>query len=764
MAIICIPREEANKIKKGIKNGDINIAKMFDMTSEQRLNLFRKYSDEEMAKFLNKNFEKAMVSNKETAIIDWAKKFKGDIEMSTKDITDQIEGVGDLLSKVDSIEKIEDIIAQKIGIRITDEEFEKLNEYSNELKKLKSDKDGGQILDNYGNPTQEYFKKRNELEEYMQSLNPSKKVSVAVGVIGRGNMLFNVAPVALNIESNTLMGITGAVERRILSGRIGGLNSKEIIPFAKYITDMYIKTGYDLSSMQDLQSDFIVRGETITHTEGKGTTRALGRFYKKFIFQFAQGVPDIYSQAITFADTANMESSRMAKAEGLKGQEAKNRALEIMKDSFAVYPKTMEGESIREKAKAEALYRTWKNRSFYSDAGLGARKFITEYTGEVGLGEALIPFVKTPANVVGAGIDYSGGLGVRGVAQLVEAWKNRNYSGSKENLKKAGVYFGRLGLGMLFTIFLASRIRDDDYMPDYLSSSSDEKKFAKQYDIPFNSIKIGNKWVSFDYFGAFAAPLKSYIHARKYGKGGGDKLKKYLFAVGQQVITIPGFQDLMELFSNIKANVTSEKKQNEIFQTITKFGSDFVSSRFIPSILNVIAKGLDQYERETKGVFDTAQSKIPILRNGLKEKANIFGDKIKTQPFLSNLMFGARVKSVVEGNDVYDELERLLEQGELPTLSDIKQTSSKVELMRNSLGKEDFNRMLEDFYKLYNESSSKLIDDDFVHKTERESKRIIYSKLSDEEKKTSWNNMMDNVLIKIVNDYGYEKYKKKSSK
>ena len=751
MAIICIPREEANKIKIGIKNGDINIAKMFDMTSEQRLNLFRKYADEEMAKFLNKNFEKAMVSNKETAIIDWAKKFKGDVEMSTKDITDKIQDVGDLLSKVDSVEKIEDIIAQKIGIIITDEEFKRLNEYSNELKKLKIDENGNQILDSYGNPTQEYFKKRNELEEYMQSLNPSKKVSVAVGVIGRGNMLFNVAPVALNIESNTLMGITGAVERRILSGRIGGLNSKEIIPFAKYITDMYIKTGYDLSSMQDLQSDFIVRGETITHTEGKGATRAIGRFYKKFIFQFAQGVPDIYSQAITFADTANMESSRMAKAEGLRGKEAKQRALEIMKDSFAVYPKTMEGESVRERAKAEALYRTWKNRSFYSDAGLGARKFITQYTGKIGLGEALIPFVKTPANVVGAGIDYSGGLGIRGVAQLVEAWKNRNYSGSKENLKRAGVYFGRLGLGMLFTIFLASRIKDDDYMPDYLSASSDEKKFAKQYDIPFNSIKVGNKWVSFDYFGAFAAPLKSYIHARKYGNDG-NRLKKYLFAVGQQVITLPGFQNLMELFSDIKANVTSEKKQNEIVQTITKFGSDFVSSRFIPSILNVIAKGLDQYERETKGVFDTAQSKIPILRNGLKEKVNVFGDKIKTQPFLSNLMFGARVKSVVEGNETYDELERLLEQGSLPTLSDIRQTSSKVELMKSSLGEEKFNKMLEDFYEKYKKETDSLID------------KRSYLKLNDEEKKDEWNSLMDKILTDIVNDYGYKKYKKRADK
>lgn len=748
MAIICIPREEANKIKKGIKNGDINIAKMFDMTSEQRLNLFRKYADEEMAKFLNKNFEKAMVSNKETAIIDWAKKFKGDVEMSTKDITDQIQSVGDLLSKVDSVEKIEDIISQKIGIRITDEEFKRLNEYSNELKKLKLDESGNQILDNYGNPTQEYFKKRNELEEYMQSLNPSKKVSVAVGVIGRGNMLFNVAPVALNIESNALMGLTGAVERRILAGRMGGYNPKEIVPFAKYIVDNYIKTGYDLSSMQDLKSDFVVRGETITHTEGKGKTRAIGRFYKKFIFQFAQGVPDIYSQALTFGDTANMESSRMARAEGLKGKEAKERALEIMKDSFSVYPKTQEGESIRQKAMAEALYRTWKNQSFYSNVGLGARKFITEHTGKVGLGEALIPFVKTPANVIGAGIDYSGGLGVRGIAQLIEAWKNRNYSGSSENLKKAGNYFGRLGLGLLFTIFLASKIKDDDYMPDYLSATSDEKKFAKQYNIPFNSIKIGKKWVSFDYFGAFAAPLKSWIHARKYGKDGGDKVKKYMLAVGQQVISLPGFNDLIENLSGLKDTLTAPGKQNKIGESITKYGADFVSSRFIPSIVNVIAKGLDQYEREIKGPLDATISKIPILRNGLKEKVNIFGDKIETQPFLSNLFFGARVKSIVDGNEVYDELERLLEQGELPTLSAVQETSSKVKIMREKLGKEEYDKMLNEFYTKYKKETEKLID----------SRK--YVKANDEEKRDMWNKTMNDILTDIVNKYGYKKYKK----
>jgi hypothetical protein len=752
MAIVCIPREEANKIKQGIKNGDINIENMFGMTSEQRFSMFRKYVDESMAKFLNVNFERAMISNKKTAMIDFAYKLGGKMDISKDDITKQIDEVGDILNNTDSIEKIEDIISQKIGIKVTQEEFDKLNKYSEELKSLRFDEKGEEVLDKYGNPNNEYFVKRNEMEEYMQSLSPDKKIAVAIGVIGRGNMLFNVAPIALNIESNTLMGLTGAFERRITRGYIRGLNIDQIIPYAKYIVKMYAKTGYDLSSMQDLRSDFVVRGEKITHTEGKGITRWIGRQYKKFIFQWAQGVPDIFSQALTFADVANMESSKIAKKEGLRGKEAKARALEIMKDSFAVYPKTEDGMTVREAARAEALYRTWKNQSVYAEAGLGARDFISKITGKMGVGEGLIPFIKTPANVAGAGIDYSGGLGIRGVLQVVEAIRNRRYFGSKENLQRAGVYFARQGLALLFVALLASMFDDDDYMPDYLSATADERKFAKQYNIPFNSVKIGNKWVSFDYVGAYGAPLKAWLHARKYGKGGSDTFKKYGLAVGQQLISFPGFNNLMKLGDDLKNNLTSTSKQDQLEEIVAKFGIDFVSSRFIPSILGNMAAGLDQYERETKTLLGGIQSKIPGLRFSLKEKINVFGDPIKTQPFLSNVFFGARVKQIVEGNPVYDELERLLEQGELPTLSEVQKNSDRVKLMKEKLGEEEFNEMLDKFYSKYKEESADLID----------SRK--YEKATDEEKKELWNSLMNDILTDTVNKYHYKRIKREKDR
>jgi len=645
----------------------------------------------------------------------------------------------DPLSKVKVNDKIMEKVRQEA--KITDQEMGKIMEFSKDLKLLRTK------TDKWGNPDIEYFKKRHELVDWLNYINPRSNLDVAVGVIGRGSMLFNLKTPLLNIESNTLWGAEGVLERRLLGLQFNAPNTKEVIDFTKHNTKLYTKTGTDLIILDDVVGDYVVRGETITHSQGGGLIRKYGRFMETYSFRYGQGVPDIFAESFHFADYLNLESYKIAGREGLRGKERQQRALELMKDAMNIKPETSLGQDLRVKARAEALFYTWKNKSKFSDLGIASRKIINQFGNIFGLshklGEAIAPFVKTPANIIGVGVDMSGGYGFKGANEIYKAYKTRDINSvSQEHLHDGIRYFTRLGMGAIITAIIGNMIKDQDYMPDYYSATQDEKNFAKQFNIPFNSVKVGSKWVSFDYFGAFGAPLKAYIHARKYGDTPINKLYQYSLAVGRQIMTFPGFQNLAEFMDSSWKQVTNKKDTKSLVDNFYNGTMDFMSSRFIPSILGDFAKAIDESEREAKGLGKIT-AKLPKLRETLPERINNFGENVQTQPFLSDLLFGARVKTTRD-DPTYNELERLLEQGELPSLSDITKTSTRVKKMQEQLGEVKFREMI-----LYFGGKFKI-------ELDREISKNSYKRLSDEDKKDRIIAIKNSILDDTLDKFGYK--------
>ena len=66
-----------------------------------------------------------------------------------------------------------------------------------------------------------------------------------------------------------------------------------------------------------------------------------------------------------------------------------------------------------------------------------------------------------------------------------------------------------------FAFALSSLIDDDDYIPDYDLLLQGERNLVKAKNGVFNAVKIGNKWVSLDYFGPFAMPLAAVLNAKR---------------------------------------------------------------------------------------------------------------------------------------------------------------------------------------------------------------------------------------------------------
>jgi len=247
MTTLCIPKKVAARMKIALRKGSINIATLADMKeSSKRRAAFREIvGDDVLAKWVNTEFEKALVSNKQDAMLEWAKKtFVGKRKNAYEGVTKKIRE----LKNVNAFNNAayEDLVMDKLGANISLEDANKIVKKAEALQKLQSPQLGDPI--NYKEETIEYFTKKKELEDLMYSIGPHSKMAVLTQTIFRGNMLFSGKSPVLNVISNTTGGIIKLIERRLFAKRPMGLNGDIAWEYVKMVNKIYAKSGYDISS------------------------------------------------------------------------------------------------------------------------------------------------------------------------------------------------------------------------------------------------------------------------------------------------------------------------------------------------------------------------------------------------------------------------------------------------------------------------------------------------------------------------------------
>lgn len=745
----CLPKEIADTLKAQAVAGKIDIAKMYEMNSSQRSALFETWVDKETAQQINAGFEEAMVSEQQTALKNWAKNtFSGSEKVAgrKKDVYDKIDRLSELgvLTPENSEAFLSDLVAMKLGATITAQEASEIASKASKLQELAKD------TSEFGTPTVEYFKARDDIENYIQSLNPSSRTKVATSVIGRGTMLASIKSPVLNIESNTIQAFLTASERRIRERNFNGSNNSYAGQYIKFVNKVYKETGYDITRMRSLQGDQKIRGEKIITTQGKGKVRKIARIYEDVVFKNLMGFPDVAFSAVHFADSANLASTAIARGEGLKGKAMKERALAIFKDSTAIYPQTPEGQKVREQATADAEYATYTNDSTYSDVALGIRKILNTASGDLRMGDQLMPFVKTPANVVGAGIDYSGValpldtlLRVAKVAKQVKDGETlseatlESFSGYSKKLVRAG-------LGTTLAMIISSWFEPEDFIGEYPVSQK-ERELLELQNATTNSVKIGDKWVSLDYFGALGTPLVAMLYAKKYGKGNTkDTIASYYIGAGRQVAKIPGLEIGKDVFETL--NRTKFEGVKAVSDPLKKGAVDYVRSRTIPAIIYDLAKMTDNYERtaDRDKPLTSIKSSIPGVRQELPTRKTVLGKDVETENPLSVLLFGSRVKTV-KSSPVIDEISRLAETGNLPSITDYAKTSDRFKELKKQIGDEKFIE------------AEKFLGETLNERLEKEINRGGYKRATDEDKAKRVNKIKQDALDKTLKKYRYKK-------
>lgn len=684
MATFCLLKEQIDTLKAKLR--EVGAGKLVAMSSKQRLDFFTEALGATAGKELAVSFERALISKQQGALKNWAKNVFTEKEKSDPRYQD-------IIGKIDRLQKegalnpvavdqyLEQLVSTSLGLELKPEEIQKINELSQKIQTAAE-----LPADNiFGIPNIEYFKAREEMNNYLQSITEAPLLDVISGIIGRGNLLASIKSPVTNVVSNITGFLSERVVRRMVARKASGVNSDLVTPFIKHAYKVYKETGYDVVRMLQLQDESKTLGEGRTTTQGEGNIRKVARFYEDVVFKKAMGTPDVLFAAATFADSLNVNSTKLADLEGLSGEEHKKRARELFLEATALNPNAKtEPVALREQAISDALYATYQDQSWIAETTLKIRRFLDDVSGGLNLGTNLEPFVKTPANVVKTTIEYSGGTLPFVVIRLSSAISDAR-NGNPETLRSLMRTAVRSGIGLTTAFLIASMIDEDDYIPDYAFADARQKELVRLNNAAYNSIRIGDTWISLDYFGVLGASIAGFANAKRTGSA-----IDFSQGVIGQLSRLPVINKVHDIWKWYEETKRYQKTGEELLNEAVGDLVNNVYVRTVPMIISDMAKATDDSQRldNYDEWYDNILMNVPYMRESLPPKYSDLGEVVPTENALYTIFFGARVKSATD-NVVVDEINRLHGENVEVTLS-----ASKMQEMvaaKNILSTEEYN-------------------------------------------------------------------------
>lgn len=708
-----------------------------------------------LAKKQTKNLENAMGNS---PLMELTARLDADIKALQKDVASKAtdeektkafkEGVKAIAEKYQGLEQpdlvlnqvdwsneeladdyIETKVKEKLGIALPKETAKAFIQTARELDTLSRQRD------EMGNPVDAFFAKKDELERMRNSHTPTSRTKVLISTIGRANMLTAPSTSVLNVVSNSLnYGAENVVRKvgNILEGKTNdNIVSKDLKDkYRAKAWKVFWETGYDMSFMSSLLDERLYKGESISHSEGDGAIRAVGRWSEKYVFSRLISTPDIYVKSVIgFTDYVGNEATDIAYKEGLTGDKAKARADELFKDAIKIEPETEQGKQIRAKAQTDALILTFQQDTKFARMLLDVRNAINKGTGDIGIGDILSPFIKTPANIISMGFDAAVGPFASPV-NLIGALndiKAKNYRSAR--VLQAAKQTTTATLAYTVIALLASMlIDDDDYIPDYAQLTQKERAAVRAKGGSFGSIKVGGEYISTDFFGPFEMPLVTFLNTRRTG----NLIKGIAGGVASKAIDAPVLKDILGSSEAIKEMTTSK---DDIISAIGENVANAAITRLTPNALNTMAKIIDGKERKTNTVAEKIAARIPFVRNQLPERLSVATGEAQEIQRLNTLLLGSRGK-YEETAPLATEISRLASAGVAVNIVDPTRSGELA--------------------KLSDEEKSRIQDmfaTEFAKKASKEIARPSYRRKSDEDKKDALDDVRKSVVSDIKRKY-----------
>lgn len=633
MAAWCLPREYASEFLKALQSGAIDPSKLMDMTSAERRAFFEGIVGKDYAQEVNAQFEsKLLLKDQQRGLVTWAKKIAGISPAVRAGLVEKINKLDRVLNPAEEKEFLADLAAKKLGTEVTAEEAGKIFALAQ-----KAAQDRTAPTENLSGVSDEYLKSAGDLQHYINSLkpvHPLASIGKNIAIIARNDLLLNPSTPIKTTTGQVINSAMDMATRRLSTLSLRGQNPELVSVANKQAWKTFRATGLNTASMESL-TDTGILGEKnrfdvpegmlsshpIVHAVEAGV-RNLARASNKVAIDWEHNITFTKFYQKAFYDMTNIGASNIAKAEGLSGSALKARAADIFKDAAKIQPETDAGALVRMEGQKQAARVTSTNETLISRLALGVKDALNKAV--YGLGDALMPIAKIPANIIWNGIENAGvglPLGVKDIFQgrvkIQSADLPTRYEGMAQfsgGIQKIARTFGTIAVAAYFSSLLTKQdFRSDNYGNHF--------------------VKIGGVWINTEYISAISPALSGMMSVRKDGKEGEGitaELSHYTSGALQGLKSAPGIDELSSL-------VQSATNPNYV-TGVKKYLSDFFTARGIPAFISNLLKnrpidrlffgahGVETPEQVSQDVRDRAAQRA---KN--HPKRDVWGEAINVQ-------------------------------------------------------------------------------------------------------------------------------------
>lgn len=399
--------------------------------------------------------------------------------------------------------------------------------------------------------------------------------------------------------------------------------------------------------------------------KGIDTSRQAGKFElpngQVFENPVLQGVQKALDLGLKAPDRAFYE---MAYRESLMGQVKASGQRKITPEMRAI-------------AHGDALYKTFQDESVTAKAFMGLKKVLNQLsspltgTEDFGLGNLILNYPKTPANLLNRAVAYSPAGFVKSAWEVVRPMIGREFNQKSfvESIGRAttgtgGAFMFGAALGKLG---IASGEQDDDkdiaaaqkgagLGPNRINATALMRFTLKGFDPKEAKPKKGDFIVSYDWFQPLAVPFSAGVN---YGKGG--KLDDRKLGEVKQFISAAttGADTLAE--QPLVSGVTRAFRSQDPIKGLEATAAGLPAS-LVPTALNQVNQLIDNTAKETGDAsavqqgLNQARAKIPGLAQTLPARRTPSGKPQEVYQGGSNNLFNVALNPAFVTQYQPDEL------------------------------------------------------------------------------------------------------------
>ena len=309
---------------------------------------------------------------------------------------------------------------------------------------------------------------------------------------------------------------------------------------------------------------------------------------------------DEFFKAVARRSELAGQAVRIARREGLRGEDGKRRALELIANPT---------DEMWESAFDYARYAT-----FQRPLGEAASK-VSAFTQALPATKAILPFVRTPTNLFKFAIERSP------AAPLLKEWrKDFAAGGAKRDIAIARSIVGS-GMGALM-----SQLAIEGKITGSAPRDKNRRALLMADGWQPYSVKIGDKYYSYQRLDPFALTIGAAADMATLGEGMTEKQReKGAALVWASIIGNLSNKTWLSGVSDLLAAVDDPERYGG------SFIDRFVGSALVPTGVAQIARTIDPTMREADSTTDYVRSRLPGLSDNLLPKRDVWGRPIQKE-------------------------------------------------------------------------------------------------------------------------------------